>query len=481
MDGALPSVCEKFNAKHGVEAGGKEAGLNGDATAVFIDEVFGDPEADACADVFFGGEEGIEDARQVFRRDAEAIVADGDGGGFVVANDFDFDDAAGSRKCIAGVGDDVGEDLAEIVGGQGKGEFGVAVDAYLRAARGTAGPEHVDDAFDNLDGVEGARGGFGAHEGESAAGNGGKAGEFLIGALQVRFGFGRQERIGLGEIDEVGDRLERVVDFVGDGGGEAADGGELFGADEGELGILALSDVEGDAVPDFKTGNGGVAAAFQPVNFAAGPAHAKLRLEGVAGGDGGGVFLKDAVPVFVDDETESILEGVVIGERAAEDARATHGPLQAAIVDVVHPRGGVAGLLGFSEGVSTHLQRGESGTQATAGDALAFAEPGDEKADGENDSGVNERLPAECQEAGRREDKVIEDERGEDDGEEAGRESAKKGYAGNGDEAESERRAMQCVDADGENGGEPGKGDGGDVSAKLPEKNGVAAWNRKPG
>jgi hypothetical protein len=76
---------------------------------------------------------------------------------------------------------------------------------------------------------------------------------------------------------------------------------------------------------------------------------------------------------------------------------------------------------------------------------------------------------------------MIEDERGEDDREEAGRESAKKGYAGNGNKAESERRAMQCVDADGENGGEPGKDDGGDESAELPEENGIAARNRKPG
>ena len=43
----------------------------------------------------------------------------------VVAKDFDFDDAAGLGQGVAGVGDDVGEDLAEIVGGKGKGEFGV--------------------------------------------------------------------------------------------------------------------------------------------------------------------------------------------------------------------------------------------------------------------------------------------------------------------------------------------------------------------
>ena len=49
-----------------------------------------------------------------------------------------------------------------------------------------------------------------------------------------------------GEVEQVGDSFERVVDFVGDGAGEAADGGELFGLQEGLLGELAVGDVDAD-------------------------------------------------------------------------------------------------------------------------------------------------------------------------------------------------------------------------------------------
>ena len=70
----------------------------------------------------------------------------------------------------------------------------------------------------------------------------GDAGEFLLGEQEVGSGLGGQ-RLLLEEIDEVGDGFERIIDLVRDGGGEAADGGEFFAADEGGLGLLLVREV----------------------------------------------------------------------------------------------------------------------------------------------------------------------------------------------------------------------------------------------
>ena len=48
------------------------------------------------------------------------------------------------------------------------------------------------------------------------------------------------------EVEEVGDGLERVVDLVRDGAGEAAYCGELFALDEGGLGLFLVGDLNGD-------------------------------------------------------------------------------------------------------------------------------------------------------------------------------------------------------------------------------------------
>ena len=55
--------------------------------------------------------------------------------------------------------------------------------------------------------------------------------EFFVGHLQV--GGDLFGGAGAGEVDCVGDGFERVVDLVGDAGGEASGGGELFGTAKG--------------------------------------------------------------------------------------------------------------------------------------------------------------------------------------------------------------------------------------------------------
>ena len=247
------SGAGEFNAEERAVVGGEILRFNGEMSAVGL-TVSGNPETDTGADVGLGGEERIEDARQVFGRDAVPVIEDGDGGSILGAGGFDADGTAGIGKRVAGVRDEVGEDLAEVVAGDGKAEVFDGENADFSAAGSAAGLKHGDHGVNGLGDIDGARRGAGTDEGEGAAGDGAEAGNFLVGALEVVAGFVGEVGIGFCQIDEVSDGLERVVDLVGDGGGEAADSGELFGADQSRLGILALGDVDGDAVPDAGIG-----------------------------------------------------------------------------------------------------------------------------------------------------------------------------------------------------------------------------------
>ncbi len=86
----------------------------------------------------------------------------------------------------------------------------------------------------------------------------GDAAEFAIGDVEILAGLGVDGGFA-GEVEEVGDGFERVVDLVGDGAGEAAYGGELFGLHEGEFGALALGDVDAEH-DDSGDGSVGLAA-----------------------------------------------------------------------------------------------------------------------------------------------------------------------------------------------------------------------------
>jgi len=58
---------------------GGSAGFNGDAAAVFLDDALTDPEAEACAVLPLGGEEGLEETVAVSGGDASTLVVDDDG------------------------------------------------------------------------------------------------------------------------------------------------------------------------------------------------------------------------------------------------------------------------------------------------------------------------------------------------------------------------------------------------------------------
>ena len=94
-------------------------GADFDGAAVALDDLLGDPEAEAGADIFLGGEEGLEDVIAVFGGDAGAVVFDDDlddcAGCVFVAIDADADGAAVGDG-VGGVGDEVGDSLVEFAG-----------------------------------------------------------------------------------------------------------------------------------------------------------------------------------------------------------------------------------------------------------------------------------------------------------------------------------------------------------------------------
>ena len=152
--------------------------------------------------------------------------------------------AVGGHR-VKGVANEVGEELAELAGEAEEGEVGwvVALEIDLEGldAAEVEGDDGVEELADIGDGGEGGL----AVEAQGLLGDFGDAGDFLLGELGEAGGF-RGEALLADEVEEVGDGFEGVVDLVGDGGGETAGGGELFGAAEGFLAALLLGDVDED-------------------------------------------------------------------------------------------------------------------------------------------------------------------------------------------------------------------------------------------
>ena len=225
---------------------------------------------------------------------------------------------------IDGVAEEVIEDLADFAVEAEDGEVGALAEVDGNVGVEEAAAEDAKDVDEEVvDGDLGGAAGL-AVEAEGLGGDGGGAAEFLFGEGEVIDCLGI-DGAGLGEEEEVGDGFEGVIDFVGDGGGEAADGGELFGAEEGGLGELAFGNVFDD--DDHAEGlvwlEEDAAAGADPANFTVGAAEdAVLAFIGTVVGDGGVEFFADGLAIVGMDEGDPVSE-VSGGERGAEDVE--HG------------------------------------------------------------------------------------------------------------------------------------------------------------
>ncbi len=134
---------------------------------------------------------------------------------------------------VDGVDDEVGEDLADLALEAVDAEVGIEVEGAGDFAGDHLAGEEIDDIVQELVEVDFDGAGGVAIEAEGLLGDLGDAGEFGVGGFEQELDGRRYVGVGAGEIDEVGDGFEGVVDLVGDGGGEAAGGGELFALAEG--------------------------------------------------------------------------------------------------------------------------------------------------------------------------------------------------------------------------------------------------------
>ena len=213
------------------------AALQAKDAAVFTNDSLGDPQAEAGAAFPLGGEEGLEEAVVNLWGDAGTVVGDGDGGSCfvpeamcvrtgVLGSDHDCDMAtfAGGLGCV---GDEVGEDLAEFRGESINGYIWRKVRGDLDAKGLEAADHEQEQVVEHLLEVDGV-GRLGlAVEAEHGAADLGDACEFALGDIEEVAGL-RVLGIVLQEVEEVGDGVQRIVDLVGDGSGEAAGDGELL-------------------------------------------------------------------------------------------------------------------------------------------------------------------------------------------------------------------------------------------------------------
>ena len=95
-----------------------------------------------------------------------------------------------------------------------------------------------DIAYDESDGL-----GVVAIEAEGLLCDMSYAGEFLVGEVQVALELFGESGLTLGQVDEVGDCLKRIVDLVRDGGCEPSDGSESLAGMKRGLEFLLLGDI----------------------------------------------------------------------------------------------------------------------------------------------------------------------------------------------------------------------------------------------
>ena len=239
----------------GEEEGGYGSGLAGTAGAadaegavVAVEDLAAHPEAEAGAVVALGAEEGFEHALLGFGVDAAAVIGYGEEEAFAAGGPVgslaaaDEESAAGGHG-VDGVGDEAGEDVAD-VGFVALDEiFGALAFFDVDAGVAQAGFIDVEGEGEEIAAGDLLPIGGVVVKAEGLGGDVGDAAEFELGLLEPLLDFGN-DSLGAGEVEEVGHGFEGIVDLVGHAGGEAADGGELLALDESGDGALVLEEVE---------------------------------------------------------------------------------------------------------------------------------------------------------------------------------------------------------------------------------------------
>ena len=213
-----------------------------------VDDALGDPETETRSGESFRCEEWTEEALLGLRRHASASVGDGDGdAGFAVApidglTSAQVERATGGHRvqCIA---DEVGENLTDLSleAMDVSHRTAEAIDVDVRV--GDAALVDGEDVADELGEIDLLRAGGLLVEAKGLRGDGRDAAKFDFSCPDVLARLLEATGV-LGEVEEVGDGLERIVDLVRDGTGEAADDGELLTLQESQLGFALLRDLQ---------------------------------------------------------------------------------------------------------------------------------------------------------------------------------------------------------------------------------------------
>ena len=236
--GAIDRVRAEVGGEEDAEDGTVAAGIDGGAqlhfAAVTLDDGAGDPESEAGAALALGGEEWLSEAALDLERDAAAIVANGDtdaanaGIGPAVGAAYAEAETAMRGGSFESIGDKIGEDLAHFAGIEGGFFLAVVLpldDDALFADGAVVEEQHFLEQVG-----EANRNGAGGFTGKAKglAADLGDAFELALGEREVVGNGGGKVLFQAEQVEEVHDRLERIVDFVGDGGSETADGDKLL-------------------------------------------------------------------------------------------------------------------------------------------------------------------------------------------------------------------------------------------------------------
>ena len=197
-----------------------------------MDDLGSDPESQAGAGLALGGDKRLEDAVQHCFGNAHAAVRDGDADAAngIVCRISAVANANGQAAAMAHgvdrIDDEVGKDLPQLAGSSQDGVGRLKLTLHVHPGRRDLRMIESENRFEHGSHVYRARTGGLAIEVQGVFRDLGDARELLFGLRQIvsatgRIGVSHQE-------EEVGDRLQGIIDLVRDARGEASGDGQLF-------------------------------------------------------------------------------------------------------------------------------------------------------------------------------------------------------------------------------------------------------------